>query len=159
MDESEVDKVIKEFGNSRTLRSAVLKVERDKKVAVVCDPQVFSGSMFMERESQMVFLDKLGHPRTIQVFETVVKNAGWQKVQWDDNMVETVVNSTMAMVDRYLSEAEIMLLLRPRTFISDIIEDSTLIRALGEGKLYATIIDSFDVVELFASIRGARCVI
>ena len=60
MDESEVDKIIKEFGKSRTLRSAVLKVEeRDKKVAVVCDPQAFSGSMFMERESQMAFLDKL----------------------------------------------------------------------------------------------------
>jgi hypothetical protein len=371
MDESEVDKIIKEFGKTRTLRSAVLKVERDKKVAVVCDPQAFSGSMFMERESQMAFLDKLlfqpknlkqkrnlivtvaasgmgksafldeycrrrllnstsgdkssdiihpiavsyntnafgpsvaghsnavdlaarllmsyfaanpsgnllekisdslrdaipklekniirvvieyikddirihskvakpkiliacdevgkskdeqevvqllcssidgdddlecfftglslnpflketssgrgiqyvhlpllsfnsslglvqsfvagsqslpvssklarlsgGHPRTIQGFETVVKNANWQNVQWD---VETVVNSTMAMVNRYLSKAEIMLLLRPQTFISDIIEDSTLIRALGEGKLYATIIDSLDVVELFAS--------
>ena len=59
MDESEVDKIIKEFGKSRTLRSAVLKVERDKKVAEVCDPQAFSGSMFMERESQMAFLDKL----------------------------------------------------------------------------------------------------
>ena len=59
MDESEVDKIIKEFGKSRTLRSAVLKVERDKKVAVVCNPQAFSGSMFIERESQMAFLDKL----------------------------------------------------------------------------------------------------
>ena len=66
-------------------------------------------------------------------------------------MVETVVNSTMAMVNRYLSEAEIMLLLRPRTFISDIKNNKDLISALGEGKLYATIIDSLDVVELFAS--------
>ena len=92
-----------------------------------------------------------GHPRIIQVFKTVVKNAGWQKVQWDDDMVETVVNSTMAMVNRYLSEAEIMLLLRPQTFISDIENNKELISALGKGKLYATIIDSLDVVELFAS--------
>ena len=60
MDEREVeDKIIKKFGKSGTLRSAVLKVERDKKVAVVCDPQAFPGSMFMERESQMALLDKL----------------------------------------------------------------------------------------------------
>ena len=56
MDEREVDKIIKKFGKSKTLRSAVLKVERDKKVAVVCTPQAFSGSMFMERETQMTLL-------------------------------------------------------------------------------------------------------
>jgi hypothetical protein len=50
MDEREVDKIIKKFGKSGTLRSAVLKVERDKKVALVCDPQAFPGSVFMERE-------------------------------------------------------------------------------------------------------------
>ena len=59
MDEREVEKIIKNFGKSKTLRSAVLKVERDKKVAVVCDPQAFPGSMFMEREKQMALLDKL----------------------------------------------------------------------------------------------------
>ena len=59
MDEREIEKIIKNFGKSKTLRGAVLKVERYKKVAVVCDPQAFPGSMFMERESQMALLDKL----------------------------------------------------------------------------------------------------
>ena len=49
MDLREVDKIIKNFGKSKTLKSAVLKVERDKDVAVVCAPQAFPGFMFMER--------------------------------------------------------------------------------------------------------------
>ena len=94
-----------------------------------------------------------GHPRTIQDFETVVKSKGWQKdtEQWDENMVGTVVDSTMAVVNRYLLEAEIMLLLQPRTSISEITKNEDLmIKALGKGRLYATIIDS-NYVELFAS--------
>ena len=58
--------------------------------------------------------------RIIQDFETVIKNKGWQKVQWDGSMVETVVDSTMSMANRCLEDAEIMLLLRPRTSIGDI---------------------------------------
>ena len=100
-----------------------------------------------------------GHPRTIQAFEAVVKNnESWYKEQWDDNKVETVVDSTIAMVDRYLGEVEIILLLRPRTAISEIAKNEDLIKALGEGRLYATIDSDSDYVELFASpmlLRGS----
>ena len=46
--ESKVDKIVKKFGKFKTLISSVLKLERDKKVTVVCAPQAFPGSMFME---------------------------------------------------------------------------------------------------------------
>ena len=70
-------------------------------------------------------------------------------------MVEPVVNSTTALlvVTCYLSEAEIMLLIRPRTLQKDIIKNEDLISALEEGRLYATIDSDSNFVELFASHR------
>jgi hypothetical protein len=90
MDEREVDKIIKKFGKTKTLRSAVLKVERYKKVAVVCNPQAFPGSMFLERESQMALLDTL-------LFQP--KNPKLKR-----NLIVTVAASGMgksALVDEY----------------------------------------------------------
>ena len=90
MDEREIQKIIKNFGKSKTLRGAVLKVERYKKVAVVCDPQAFPGSMFIERESQMALLDKL-------LFQP--RNAKLKR-----NLIVTVAASGMgksAFVDEY----------------------------------------------------------
>ena len=83
-----------------------------------------------------------GHPRTIQAFETVIRNKGWDNaVQWNDDMVETVADSAMAMVDCYLQEEEIMLLLQPHTCgtYRDLEDNEVLTRAMEEGKLYTTL--------------------
>lgn len=54
-----------------------------------------------------------GHPKTIQLFETVVKEKS--TIEWsDDNMLRTAVDSSFAKLPLFLSEAEIVLLLRPR---------------------------------------------
>ena len=99
-------------------------------------PSTFFQVISSRDPSRFQFLPNLlGCPRTIQDFETVIKNKGWQKVQWDGSMVETVVDSTMAMANRCLEDAEIMLLLRPRTSISDIKKNEDLISALsGTGE-------------------------
>ena len=55
-----LDEIIKTFGQSGTeFSSAVLKARRDRVVSTVCHPQVFKGSMFMEREEQIKLLDGL----------------------------------------------------------------------------------------------------
>jgi len=45
-----------------------------------------------------------------------------------------------------------MLLLRPKTTISDTITDNVLMRALKKGRLYATITNKDENVELFTSL-------
>ena len=69
-------------------------------------------------------------------------------------MVQTVVNSALPQ-NRKLSKSHIMLLLRPRTLLTDIKRNADLIDALGEGKIYATIsIRPYDIdeyVELYTS--------
>ena len=90
-----------------------------------------------------------GHPRTIQIFETIAATNNWNAVQWTDSMVQTVVDSALPR-NRKLSESDIMLLLRPRTLLTDIETNADLIRALGVGRIYATISDK-PYVDLFTS--------
>lgn len=92
-----------------------------------------------------------GHPRTIQAFEMTIERKGWQNVQWNDSVVETVAESTMALMNYSPLEEDLMLMLHPRTSLKDIIENRSLIDALGEGRLYATIDSDSDSVELLAS--------
>ena len=86
-----IEKIIGSCGKSGTfLGSAVLKARRDKDVAVVCEPQAFSGSLFMEREAQMSLLDSL-------LFRS--KNAKKKR-----NLIVAVASSGMgksAFVDEY----------------------------------------------------------
>ena len=99
-----------------------------------------------------------GHPRTIQIFNAIVATNNWNAVQWTDRMVEIVVDSALPESSSFLlSEAEIMLLLRPRTLLTDIESNADLIEALREGRIYATISENM-YVDLFTSplmLRGA----
>ena len=99
-----------------------------------------------------------GHPRTIQIFYAIVATNNWNAMQWTDRMVEIVVDSALSKsINFLLSESEIMLLLRPRTLLTDIKRNADLIEALGEGRIYATISENM-YVDLFTSplmLRGA----
>ena len=91
-----------------------------------------------------------GHPRTIQIFETIAATNKWNAEQWTDSMVQTVVESALPRC-RTLSGSDIMLLLRPRTLLTDIKRNADLIEALGEGRIYATISSDKMYVDLFTS--------
>ena len=111
------------------------------------------GSLSVKVSSKLARLSG-GHPRTIQLFKTVISSNMWCTMDyWSGSMFQTVVDSTLAFQSRSLSEPEIMLLLRPRTYIDDIKENAVLRRALEEGKLYATIFNPAEkkYVELFTS--------
>ena len=55
-----LDDIIRTFGKYGTeFSTAVLKARRNRDVSTVCHPQVFKGSMFMERETQTKLLDGL----------------------------------------------------------------------------------------------------
>jgi hypothetical protein len=72
-------------------------------------------------------------------------------VPWTDEMkFEAVVESTILSLPNRLTEAQIMLLLRPQTLLSEIKRNADLIEALEEGSLYATVLDN-SYVELFTS--------
>eukprot|EP01036_Dinobryon_divergens_P029294 gene29294-38367_t len=70
------------------------------------------------------------------------------------DMVQTVVDSALPR-SRKLSRSDIILLLRPRTLLTDIETNADLIKALGVGRIYATVstrpygIDEY--VELYSS--------
>ena len=74
-------------------------------------------------------------------------------------MVQIVVDSALSeSINFLLSESEIMLLLRPRTLLTDIKRNADLIRAMGVGRIYATISENNMYVDLFTSplmLRGA----
>ena len=94
-----------------------------------------------------------GHARTIETFENIVTSSSMRALPWTDEMkkFQTVVESAVSFLGRrLLSEAEIMLLLRPRTLLADVIDNAVLQSALEEGKLYGTVRDS-NYVELFTS--------
>ena len=87
-----------------------------------------------------------GHPRTIQIFDAIVATNNWNAIQWTDRMVEIVVDSALSESSNFLlTESEIMLLLRPRTLLTDVERNADLIEALGEGRIYATISENMYV--------------
>eukprot|EP01035_Chromulina_nebulosa_P023162 gene23162-30016_t len=92
------------------------------------------GSLSVKKVSSKLARLSGGHPRTIQLFKTVISSNMWCTMDyWSGSMFQTVVDSTLAFQSRSLSEPEIMLLLRPRTSIDDIKENAVLRRALEEG--------------------------
>ena len=94
-----------------------------------------------------------GHPRTIEVFETVIKENNLSNKQLNATELQAVIDSSFIKLPSVLEEEDIMLLLRPRTLLKDIIHNVDLIRAMGDGRIYATIFSPKDkqFVELFTS--------
>ena len=93
-----------------------------------------------------------GHPRTIEVFEKVIKASDLSNKQLDATELQAVVDASFKQLPRFLSEEDIMLLLRPRTLLTDIKRNVDLIEALGDGRIYTTIFSpKKNFVELFTS--------
>ena len=92
-----------------------------------------------------------GHPRTIQIIDSISASPAMRAMSWtDDKKFEAVVESTILSLPNRLTEAQIMLLLRPQTLLSDVKTNTELIEALEKGSLYATVLDN-SYVELFTS--------
>ena len=95
-----------------------------------------------------------GHPRTIQIIDSISASPAMRAMSWtDDKKFEAVVESTILSFPNRLSEAQIMLLLRPRTLLSEIKTNTELIEALEKGSLYATVLDN-SYVELRKLMAG-----